>query len=40
MSYYNNIMLTDYDLYNNKNIYSIAELVANVYNLSVKYLLN
>ena len=40
MSEYNNIMLTDYDLYNNKNFYSIAELVASVDNLSVKYLLN
>ena len=33
-------MLSDYDLINNKNVYSIAELVANVDNLSVKYLLN
>ena len=29
-----------YDLINNKNVYSIAELVASVDNLSVKYLLN
>jgi len=33
-------MLSDYDLINNKNVYSIAELVASVDNLSVKYLLN
>jgi hypothetical protein len=34
------IVLTDYDLINNKNRYSIAELEASVDNLSVKYLLN
>ena len=33
-------MLTDNDLVNNKNMYSIAELIASVDNLSVKYLLN
>jgi hypothetical protein len=33
-------MLSDYDLIKNKNAYSIAELIANVDNLSVKYLLN
>jgi len=33
-------LLSDFDLINNKNSYSIAELVANVDNLSVKYLLN
>ena len=33
-------MLTDYDLITNKNVYSIAELVASVDNLSMKYLLN
>ena len=32
--------LSDIDLYNNKNAYSIAELEASVDNLSVKYLLN
>ena len=36
----NSKMLTDNDLVNNKNLYSIAELVASVDNLSVKYLLN
>jgi hypothetical protein len=40
MSDYKYIMLSDYDLIKNKNAYSIAELVANVDNLSVKYLLN
>ena len=34
------IILTDYDLYNNKNAYSIDELEASIDNLSVKYLLN
>ena len=33
-------MLSDYDLINNKNSYSIADLEASVDNLSVKYLLN
>jgi hypothetical protein len=33
-------MLSDNDLINNKNMYSIAELEASVDNLSVKYLLN
>ena len=33
-------LLSDCDLINNKNSYSIAELVASVDNLSVKYLLN
>ena len=33
-------MLSDNDLVNNKNVYSITELVASVDNLSVKYLLN
>ena len=33
-------MLSDYDLYKNKNVYSIAELIDSVDNLSVKYLLN
>ena len=33
-------LLCDFDLIKNKNAYSIAELVANVDNLSVKYLLN
>lgn len=32
--------LSDFDLIKNKNAYSIEELVANVDNLSVKYLLN
>ena len=40
MSDYKYIMLSDYDLIKNKNAYSIAELIANVDNLSVKYLLN
>ena len=40
MNSYNIKMLTDNDLIKNKNCYSIAELVANVDNLSVKYLLN
>ena len=40
MSDYKNKMLSDYDLYKNKNVYSIAELVASVEYLSVKYLLN
>ena len=35
-----NHLLSDCDLINNKNSYSIAELVASVDNLSVKYLLN
>jgi len=33
-------LLTDQDLVNNANTYSIAELEASVDNLSVKYLLN
>jgi hypothetical protein len=33
-------MLSDYDLYKNKNVYSIAALIDSVDNLSVKYLLN
>lgn len=33
-------LLCDFDLINNKNSYSIAELVDSVDNLSVKYLLN
>jgi len=33
-------MLSDFDLINNKNTYSIAELEASIDNLSVKYLLN
>ena len=40
MNNYNNIILSDDDLIRNKNFYSIAELVASVDNLSVKYLLN
>jgi len=32
--------LNDFDLFNNKNSYSIAELEASIDNLSVKYLLN
>ena len=40
MNNYNIKMLSDYDLFNNKNVYTIAELVASVDNLSVKYLLN
>ena len=40
MSDYKYKMLSDYDLYKNKNVYSIAELVESVDNLSVKYLLN
>ena len=40
MSDYKNKMLSDYDLYKNKNVYSIAELVESVEHLSVKYLLN
>ena len=40
MNNYNNKMLSDDDLIKNKNCYSIAELVASVDNLSVKYLLN
>jgi hypothetical protein len=40
ISIYKNIILTDDDLIRNKNCYSIAELVASVDNLSVKYLLN
>ena len=34
------LKLSDFDLYNNRNAYSIAELEANVDNLSVNYLLN
>ena len=33
-------MLTDFDLFNNRNVYSIEELEESVDNLSVKYLLN
>jgi len=40
MNNYKNKMLSDDDLIKNKNCYSIAELVAGVDNLSVKYLLN
>ena len=40
MNNYKNIILTDDDLIRNKNFYSIAELVASVDNLSVRYLLN
>ena len=34
-----NKMLTDYDLYKNKNAYSIAKLEDSIDNLSIKYLL-
>ena len=40
MSRYANNLLSDNDLLNNKNVYSIVELIASVDNLSVKYLLN
>ena len=40
MSRYANYLLSDNDLLNNKNVYSIVELVESVDNLSVKYLLN
>ena len=40
MSRYANYLLSDNDLINNKNVYRIVELIANVDNLSVKYLLN
>ena len=40
MSRYANYLLSDNDLLNNKNVYSIVELIASVDNLSVKYLLN
>ena len=33
-------MLSDFDLFNNKNVYSISELEASINNLSVRYLLN
>ena len=39
MSNNTNKLLSDNDLIKNKNVYSIAELVASVDNLSIKYLL-